>query len=171
MKALSLRRDAAGEACGNCSMSVFFIFICSALLSLLYLDRQDFRSLPEASCLLGCISVLLLLTAAYSASVYGGLCLPVTTALMGALCACGFCILALGLKAGEPEKLYLLPVLLLAAPMQFLMSVSGMRTAALLQRALRQNAFDPAAELRGRNIMMLLSAAVSAALAVSIVFR
>ena len=171
MRALSVRREDPEAGSGGCSMAVFFIFICSALLSLLYLDGQDFRTLPAAPCLLACIAVLLLLTAAYSGSAYGGLCLPVTTALMGVLCACGSSALALGLKARETECFCLLPVLLLTTPMQFIMSVAGMKTAAILQRALRQSEPGMKAQFRDRNIMMLLSAVISAGLAAGIIFR
>lgn len=171
MRAVTVRKELVREGPGSYSMAVFFVFICAALLSLLYFEGGDFQALPEGRCLLGCASVLLLLTAAYSGSIYGRACLPVATALMGILCACAFCLVAQGLKYRETDSLYLLPVLLLAAPLQFVMSAAGMKNSAMLHRVMCQSASSYGSELRSQNIMMLLSAVASAGLAVYIFFR
>ncbi len=152
-------------------MAVFFSFICSSLLSLLYFEGQEFKVLPEARLLPVCVSVLLLITAAYTGSCYGRLYLPIVTALMGAVCACGFCIIAMELKERNMECFYLLPVLLFAVPLQFIMSVFGMKTAALLRRAVRESPCTAAVDLRAQNIMMFLSVTAAAGLTAYIIFR
>lgn len=157
-------RASAGPA------AVFFSFLCAALLALLYFSGRDFEGLPGMERLALCLPLLLLLTAAYSGSCRGGLYLPLNAALMGLVCAGVLCLAAKGMKEESTASLWLLPALLLAVPLQFVMSVSGMRTAALLRCALRQ---APEAEkgLRAQNIMMLLAFASSAAATGYIIFR
>ena len=114
--------------------------------------------------------ILLLLTAAYSGSYRGGLYLPLNTVLMGLVCAGALCLVAEGVREESATQLYLLPVLLLLVPLHFVMSVSGMRAAAVLRAALRQT---PEAEkgLRAQNIMMLLAFAASAGATGYVIFR
>lgn len=160
-----------GEDIGSSSLFLFFSFICSSLLSLLYLDARSFENLPEGKWLTACLALLLLLTAAYSSSCCGGICLPAVTALTGAVCSCAFCLLALGLREGERDCVSLLPALLLGVPLQFVLGAWGMKSSALLRRALYGSPGTAAVYLRRQNIMVLLSAAAAAALTVCIVFR
>ena len=150
----------SGRAYG-CSAVIFFSFICSALLALLYFSGRGFEALPSVGQVIQCLLVLLLMTAAYSGSYRGGLYLPLNTALMGLVCAGALCLVAEGMKEESVRQLYLLPVLLLLTPLHFVMSVSGMQAAALLRCVLRQ---APEAEkgLQAQNIMMLLAFAASA---------
>ena len=171
MRALTVRNRPGRESSGSSSMFLFFSFICSSLLSLLYLDARSFETLPEGRWLAACMALLLLLTAAYSGSCCGSICLPAVTGLMGAVCACAFCLLTLGLRDGDRDCLRLLPALLLVVPLQFIMGVSGMRSSALLRRAMQGYQGIGDAALRKQNIMVLLSTAVAAALTVCIVFR
>lgn len=152
-------------------MAVFFSFICSSLLALLYFNGQAYSAMPEPRLLLACIVVLLLVTAAYTGSCYGRTFLPLITAIMGAVCACGFCMVALGLKERDMSCFYLLPLLLLAVPLQFAMSVSGMRISVLLRRAVNEAPLAVRAEMKAQNVMMLLSAAALAGLTAYIIFR
>lgn len=159
----------SGRANG-CSMVIFFSFICSALLALVYFSGRGFTDMPSTGQVTQCLLILLLLTAAYSGSYRGGLYLPLNTGLLGVACAGAFCLVAEGIRAESMAQLFLLPVLLLLVPLHFLMSVSGMQAAALLCAALRQS---PEAEksLQAQNIMMLLAFAASAGAMVYIIFR
>ena len=171
MRALPVSNNVGKGGSGGSSTAVFFSFICSSLLSLLYIEGQKFVSLPEAKTLAMGVPLLLLLTAAYTGSCYGRMCLPIITVVMGMISACGFCLVALELKEGETDGIYLLPVLLLAVPLQFVMSVSGMKTAALLRKAMRESACAAAFDMRAQNIMVFLSAAAAAGLMVYIILR
>ncbi len=171
MRALETRCAAGRENPGARSMAVFFSFICASLLALLFFERSGFKNLPDTGGLLLGMSVLLLLTAAYAGSCCGRTCLLVVTALMGGVCAAGLCVVAKELKAGESGSFYLLPLLLLAVPLQFLISASGMKTAALLRRAVYESPWSYGVDFRAQNILMLLSVAASAVLTVCIVFR
>ena len=166
MRALAVRNRPDRERSGSASMFLFFSFICSSLLSLLYLDARSFEALPEGRWLAASLALLLLLTAAYSGSCCGEICLPAVTALMGAVCSCAFCLLAVELRAGERACLCLLPALLLGVPLQFAMAVWGMQGSALLRRAACSGPGAAAAYLRKQNIMVLLSAAAAAVLTV-----
>ena len=150
--------------------AIFFTFICSALLALLYFSGRDFEGIPGVRQVTECLLVLLLLTGAYSGSARGCLFLPLNTALLGPVCALALCLMATGLKNGSKAPLSLLPLLLLLVPLHFALSVSGMRTAALLRSALRQN---PQAEksLRAQSIMMLLVFTASVCATAYIIFR
>ena len=150
----------SGRAYG-CPAVIFFSFICSSLLALLYFSGRGFEAMPGMGQVMRCLLLLLLLTAAYSGSYQGGLYLPLNTALMGLVCAGALCLVAEGIKEERVTQLYLLPVLLLLVPLHFVMSVSGMQAAALLRCALRRT---PEAEkgLQAQNIMMLLAFAASA---------
>ena len=171
MRALTVRNRQDREGSGSSSMFLFFSFICSSLLSLLYLDARSFEALPEGRWLAACMALLLLLTAAYSGSCCGDICLPAVTALMGAVCSCASCLIAVGLMEGERDGLCLLPALLLVVPLQFALGAWGMRASALLRRAAYSGPGAAAAYLRKQNIMVLLSAAAAAGLTVCIVFR
>ena len=127
----------SGRAYG-CPAVIFFSFICSSLLALLYFSGRGFGAMPSMRQVMQCLLILLLLTAAYSGSYRGGLYLPLNTALMGLVCAGALCLVAEGVKEESRTQLYLLPVLLLLVPLHFVMSVSGMKAAALLRCALRQ---------------------------------
>ena len=144
----------------GCSAVIFFSFICSALLALLYFSGRGFEGMPSMGQVTQCLLILLLLTAAYSGSYRGGLFLPLNTVLMGLVCAGALCLVAEGIREESMTQLYLLPVLLLLVPLHFVMSVSGMQAAALLRCALRRT---PEAEkgLQAQNIMMLLAFAAS----------
>lgn len=158
-----------GRAYGG-PAAVFFSFLCAAMLALLYFSGKNFERLPNLGQLARGLLILLLLTAAYSGSCRGGLYLPLNAALMGLVCAGALCLVAKGMKEENTAPLWLLPVLLLSVPLQFVMSVSGMRASALLRCALRQT---PEAEkgLRAQNIMMLLAFASSAAATGYIIFK
>lgn len=159
----------SGSAFG-CSAVIFFSFICSSLLALLYFSGRGFEGMPCVGQVMQCLLILLLLTAAYSGSYRGGLYLPLNTGLLGLTSAGAFCLVAEGMKEETTAQLALLPVLLLLVPLHFVMSVSGMRAAALLRAALRQT---PGAEkgLRAQNIMMLLAFSASAGAVAYIIFR
>ena len=154
----------------GCSAVVFFSFICSALLALLYFSGRGFAGMPSVGQVMQCLLILLLLTAAYSGSYRGSLYLPLNTGLMGLVCAGAFCLVAEGIKEDCMERLYLLPVLLLLVPLHFVMSVSGMQTSSLLRAVLRR---EPGAEkrLRAQNIMMLFAFMASAGAMAYIIFR
>ena len=159
----------SGSAFG-CSAVIFFSFICSSLLALLYFSGRGFEAMPSVGQVIQCLLVLLLMTAAYSGSYRGGLYLPLNTVLMGLVCAGALCLVAEGIWDESTDQLYLLPVLLLLVPLHFVMSVSGMQAAALLRCALRQT---PEAEkgLQAQNIMMLLAFAASAGATGYIILR
>ena len=159
----------SGRAYG-CSAVIFFSFICSALLALLYFSGRGFETMPGMGQVVQCLLILLLLTAAYSGSYRGGLYLPLNTALMGLVCAGALCLVAEEIREERVTQLYLLPVLLLLVPLHFVMSVSGMQAAALLRCALRQT---PEAEkkLQAQGIMMLLAFAASAGVTGYIILR
>ena len=153
-----------------CSTVIFFSFICSALLALLYFSGRGFAAMPSVGQVMQGLLILLLMTAAYAGSYRGGLYLPLNTALMGLACAGAFCLVAEGIREENPAQLVLLPVLLLLVPLHFVMSVSGMQAAALLRAALRQT---PEAEksLWAQKIMMLLAFTASACTVAYIIFR
>lgn len=162
-------RDLGGRAYG-CSAVIFFSFICSALLALLYFSGRGFEGLPSMGQLTQGLLILLLLTAAYSGSCRGGLYLPLNTVLLGLVCSGACCLIAKGLKEERTAQLYLLPLLLLLVPVHFAMSVSGMQAAAMLRAALRQT--QPAEKgLQAQDVMMLLAFAASAAATGYIIFR
>ena len=171
MRALETRCAAGRENPGARSMAVFFSFICASLLALLFFERSGFKNLPDTEGLLLGMSVLLLLAMAYAGSCCGRMCLFAVTALMCVLCAAGLCVVARGMKAGEYDSFYLLPLFLLAVPLQFLVSDSGIKTAALLRRAVHESPWAYGVNFRAQNILMLLSVAASAVLTVCIVFR
>ena len=150
----------SGRANGS-SAVIFCSFICSALLALLYFSGRGFGAMPGVGQVMQCLLILLLLTAPYSGSYRGGLYLPLNTVLMGLVCAGALCLVAEGIKEESRTQLYLLPVLLLLVPLHFVMSVSGMQTAALLRCALRQTP-EGEKRLQAQNIMMLLAFAASA---------
>ena len=159
----------SGRAYGA-SAVIFFSFICSALLALLYFSGRGFEGMPGVGQVMQCLLILLLMTAAYAGSYRGGLYLPLNTALMGLVCAGALCLVAEGMKEETTAQLALLPVLLLLVPLHFVMSVSGMQAAALLRAALRQT---PEAEksLWAQKIMMLLAFSASAGAVAYIIFR
>jgi len=164
-------RAAKEEGAPGCTLLVFFSFVCPALLALLYFNGRGFAGLPDTGQLLGCMSVLLLLSAAYTGSFYGSLCLPLTTALFGFVSAAAVCAGACGLREREAESLQLLLVLAAAVPLQFAISASGMRMAALLRRAVNDMAGLERERLRPQNIMMFVSWAALACLVAYIFFR
>lgn len=159
-----------GGRADGCSVVIFFSFICSSLLALVYFSGKGFAGMPSTGQVTQCLLILLLTTAAYSGSYRGGLYLPLNTGLLGVACAGAFCLVSEGIKTENMAQLFLLPVLLLLVPLHFVMSVSGMQAAALLRTALRQS---PEAEksLRAQNIMMLLAFAASAGAMAYIIFR
>lgn len=155
----------------GCTLVIFFSFVCPSLLVLLYFSGRGFDGLPETGKLLACISVLLLLSAAYTGSFYGTLFLPLSTALLGAVSAAAVCVGAVGIMEKNVGGLCLLLVLVLAVPLQFLMSVSGMRTAFALHCMASEAVGIDKKSFRPQNIMMLVSWLTSACLAAYIFLR
>ena len=168
---MDVRRGALKAGRPGCTLVIFFRFLCSALLTLVWFSAGDFQALPEGKGLLLCLGLILLVTAAYAGSCYGGLYLPVSSALMGALCAAALSLVACGLAGRDMSRLYLLPALALAVPLQFAISVSGMETALLLRRALSLSCQPAEERFAAQNIAMLASLAASACLVAGIVFR
>jgi len=101
---------------------VFFCFVLADLVTIALCYVNKFSAIPDAGRLIQAIVLVMLMSAAYSSSNIGRLCLPCMSSVLGALSALTFCLMAIEWHDGGRDNLNILPVLLLAVPIQFLIS-------------------------------------------------
>jgi hypothetical protein len=128
-------------------------------IALCYVNK--FSAIPDAGRLIQAIVLVMLMSAAYSSSNMGRLCLPCMSAVLGALSALAFCLVAVEWHDGGRDNLNILPVLLLAVPIQFLISTCATGGARIGKEKFR---------LKAQALTTLASLAAAAGITIWIVF-
>jgi hypothetical protein len=140
---------------------VFFCFVLADLVTIVLCYVNKFSAIPDAGRLIQATVLVLLMSAAYSGSAMGRLCLPCMSAVLGAISALAFCLVTTEGLAGGRDNLNILPVLILAVPIQFLISGFASGGAGIEKENIR---------LQAQALTTLASLAAAAGITIWIVF-
>jgi len=148
---------------------IFFSFVCSAVPVAFFTRTQEDTDLKL---LASCISMLLLLSSAYSSSVHALVMMPLSSLLFGAVSAVGLDYAVNELTGDLRKAIGVVLLFAVAVPLHFLICVDGMRSSSLLRSAVAKSGMGEACSFRRQDLMMFASLAVSFVLVLAyVVFR
>jgi hypothetical protein len=140
---------------------VFFCFVLADLVTIALCYVNKFSAVPNDERLTQATVLVMLMSAAYSSSDLSELCQPWMAAVMGAISALAFCLVTIGWLEGRRDNLNILPVLMLAVPIQFLISACASGGARIKRENIR---------LKAQALTTLASLAAATGITIWIVF-